>query len=175
MAPSIGRYSITYSFLVCVLTVSASCERTIHTSSDLCSHTTHIGHAAALYTAVQYNITHRHLPPCVCACACSDASTGNCEAPDLHGSSRSRHCLMRLKSFRILVSSRVVSNVGAPPMIQCLMIPPNYPRKLRSSAAHVVLYKPSDTLVSPETSHETRRWTLQIRRVSLGVRSNFRA
>ena len=50
-------------------------------------------------------------------------------------------------------------------MIQCLMIPPNYPRKLRSSAAHVVLYKPSDTLVSPETSHETRRWTLQIRRV----------
>ena len=34
-------------------------------------------------------------------------------------------------------SSRVVSNVGAPNMIQCLMILPNYPRQLRSSAAHV--------------------------------------
>ena len=34
-------------------------------------------------------------------------------------------------------SSRVVSNVGAPNMIQCLMMLPNYPRQLRSSAAHV--------------------------------------
>ena len=48
-------------------------------------------------------------------------------------------------------SSRVVSNVGCTLLIQCLMILPNYPRQLRSSAAHVDYYYSTNpqTLVSP--------------------------